>query len=378
MSAASGAPGSRPLRWGFLACGKIAGDFATALRTDVLLSEEGEPSHAIVACASTSAARADAFGEAHGVSRSKRYDNYDALGRDPDVDVVYVSSLHPSHKRDVLGLIAAGKRAIVVEKPMAVNAKDFEEMRCAADATGTFLVEGMWTMHFPAVREARRALEAGEIGDVVHVAADFCFTSEPDSIERIWRAEHAGGGLLDVGVYAVAMACMAFRNAIPTSVVASAVTRAGVDVTGGAVLRYDVPSASGDPDPDPDRDRVGGLAVLSWGVRAASAEVCRISGTRGSITIASPMHCPTTVEIATLDGSRTTRTYPLPKTGKASDAFVYRNSEGLAYEAAAVKACLDAGAKECPEYDATASRACATIVQRIRDEIGVRYDCGRS
>ena len=263
-----------------------------------------------------------------------------------------------------------------MEKPMAVNAKDFEEMHRAADATGTFLVEGMWTMHFPAVREARRALEAGEIGDVVHVAADFCFTSEPDSIERIWRAEHAGGGLLDVGVYAVAMACMAFRNAIPTSVVASAVTRAGVDVTGGAALRYDVPSASGDP--DPDRDRVGGLAVLSWGVRAASAEVCRISGTRGSITIASPMHCPTTVEIATLDGSRTTRTYPLPKTGKASDAFVYRNSEGLAYEAAAVKACLDAGAKECPEYDATASRACATIVQRIRDEIGVRYDCERS
>ena len=130
MSAASGAPGLAPAALGASRVREDR-DFATALRTDVLLSEEGEPSHAIVACASTSAARADAFGEAHGVSRSKRYDNYDALGRDPDVDVVYVSSLHPSHKRDVLGLIAAGKRAIVVEKPMAVNANRCSRRRRA-------------------------------------------------------------------------------------------------------------------------------------------------------------------------------------------------------------------------------------------------------
>ena len=260
---------------------------------------------------------------------------------------------------------------------MAVNAKDFEEMRRAADATGTFLVEGMWTMHFPAVREARRALEAGEIGDVVHVAADFCFTSEPDSIERIWRAEHAGGGLLGVGVYAVAMACMAFRNAIPTSVVASAVTRAGVDVTGGAALRYDVPSASGDPR---SRSRsAGGLAVLSWGgARARGGGGCAASPARAGRS-RSPRLCTARRRWRSRRSmGRGRRGRTLSRKPERPPTRSSRNSEGLAYEAAAVKACLDAGAKERPEYDATASRACATIVQRIGDEIGVRYDCERS
>ena len=98
----------------------------------------------------------------------------------------------------------------------------------------------MWTKFFPAVSEVRRLIEAGTIGDVVSVHADFAFSDDPvDGIPRIWRRAHAGGGLLDVGIYPLAMASMVFGGRKPASVVATGALREGIDATGGAVLRYD-------------------------------------------------------------------------------------------------------------------------------------------
>ena len=137
-----------------------------------------------------------------------------------------------------------------------------------------------------------------------------------DSIERIGgpnRLEGCSSGQCTPSRWRAWRSETRFRR--PSS--RAPVTRAGVDVTGGAALRYDVPSAT---------TRAVALASAasrcSPGRPREALEVCRISGTR-SITIASPMHCPTTVEIATLDGSRTTRTYPLPKT---ESAYLRRSS----------------------------------------------------
>lgn len=72
--------GGRPLRWGILACGKVAHDFTQALKMVAPLG------HAVVAVAARSnAGRADAFAAKHGVP--KAYGSYEALAADPQVDV---------------------------------------------------------------------------------------------------------------------------------------------------------------------------------------------------------------------------------------------------------------------------------------------------
>jgi predicted dehydrogenase len=111
----------RPIRRGILATGGIAHAFAH----DPALQPDCE----VVAIGSRSQASADAFGDEFGVPH--RHASYRALVNDPDVDVVYVSTPHPGHHDAALLAINAG-RAVLVEKPFAMDAAQAREMIDAA------------------------------------------------------------------------------------------------------------------------------------------------------------------------------------------------------------------------------------------------------
>lgn len=251
----------------------------------------------------------------------------------------------------------------------------------------------MWTKFFPAVLEVRRLIEAGTIGDAVSVHADFAFSDDPDAdgggIPRIWRRDHAGGGLLDVGIYPLAMASMVFGGRKPASVVATGALRGGIDATGGAVLRYKHVQGG-----DGCCDGLDGVAVLSWGVRSETEGNCFIAGTKGSIKIPSPMHCPNRIILTTtsstttddddssndthiINNERTTRTieFPLPAAlpdapDAADDAsYFFRNSRGFAYEAAEVWRCVVNGQKECPTHTLRESILLAETMDDIRRQM---------
>ena len=152
----------RGCRWGILSCGKIANDFATALRLvdGVVHLEEngggggggakdaaaaaaaaGRHSHSVVACAASSQQRAAEFGAKHGVSPERCYGDYAELARDLEVDVVYVASIHTQHKEHVMKLLECGKH-VLCEKPMAVCARDVRAMVDKAREKGVFMMEG--------------------------------------------------------------------------------------------------------------------------------------------------------------------------------------------------------------------------------------------
>lgn len=50
----------------------------------------------------------------------KAVEDYEALAKDPDVDIVYVSNIHPAHKDASILMMNHGKH-VLCEKPLAVS-----------------------------------------------------------------------------------------------------------------------------------------------------------------------------------------------------------------------------------------------------------------
>ena len=50
----------------------------------------------------------------------KAVEDYEALAKDPDVDIVYVSNIHPAHKDASILMMDHGKH-VLCEKPLAVS-----------------------------------------------------------------------------------------------------------------------------------------------------------------------------------------------------------------------------------------------------------------
>lgn len=186
----------KPIRWGILSTGVIARSFAD---TCVKMGDEV----CLYAVASRSQEKADAFADAYGIE--KRYDSYEALAADPDVDIVYVATPHSRHEEDVKLLIEAGK-PILCEKSFTANAAQAEAVYRLAREKNVFVMEAFWTKILPIYRTVECWLEEGKIGEIRSVTATYGYTTP--RMTRKFEADLAGGTLLDIGVYAVGFACM--------------------------------------------------------------------------------------------------------------------------------------------------------------------------
>ena len=122
----------KKIRWGICGCGYISGLFAAEMAYTKHCS--------LQAVASRSIKKAKAFAKEHGVVSA--YGSYHQLLDDPLVDVVYVAIPHPYHMKNTLQAIDAGK-AVLCEKPFAMNVKQARKMVTAARKKKVFLMEGM-------------------------------------------------------------------------------------------------------------------------------------------------------------------------------------------------------------------------------------------
>ena len=123
---------TKPLRWGLFGCGKICNDFCIALST--LSSEK----HKIEHVAARDINKAKAFAEMFGVE--KYSDKYDMVAKDCDVDVIYIGTINPTHKPLSLLALNNGK-AVLCEKPAAMNSKELEEILECAKKNKVFFME---------------------------------------------------------------------------------------------------------------------------------------------------------------------------------------------------------------------------------------------
>ena len=124
--------------------------------------------------------------------------SYEALAADPEVDIVYVATPHVLHRENCLLALRHGK-AVLCEKPFAINAAEAAEVFALARAKGLFVMEAMWTRFLPAIVKVREMLAAGAIGEPRWLAADFGFQAPFNPQSRIFDPALGGGALLDVG-----------------------------------------------------------------------------------------------------------------------------------------------------------------------------------
>lgn len=80
----------------------------------------------------------------------------DALLADPLVDVVAICTPAQLHVEHALAAIQAGKRAVLVEKPLGTDLEDIVSLQAAADARGTLLMVGSMHLHDAAWIAAER------------------------------------------------------------------------------------------------------------------------------------------------------------------------------------------------------------------------------
>ncbi len=128
------------------------------------------------------------------------FDSYDALLACPNIDAVYIPLPNHLHVEWSLKALAAGKH-VLTEKPMTLQASEFDALIAARDASGCLAAEAYMIVHHPQWKRAKAWLEAGEIGQLRHVDAAFSYNNEADGGNIRNRPETGGGGLRDIGVY---------------------------------------------------------------------------------------------------------------------------------------------------------------------------------
>ncbi|WP_413451490.1 Gfo/Idh/MocA family oxidoreductase [Georgenia phoenicis] len=319
-----------PLRWGILGAGGIARTFARQV-----------PAHSsgrVVAVGSRDGAKAGAFAQEHGITRS--HAGYDALVADEDVDAVYVATPHSEHRDHALLAIEAGKH-VLVEKAFTRSAAEAREVFAAAEARGVFVMEAMWTRFLPHVVAIRELVRSGSIGDVVALHADHGQRLDHDPAGRLLNPELAGGALLDLGVYPVSFAHDLLGT--PDSVVAAgSLTETGVDGQETVLLQYGAKAQ----------------AVCSSTLWAATPCRAAISGTEGTITIDGPFYGATSFTVSRGDEQMTVRP---------------RHEGGFQYEAAEVARCVAEGRRQSATMSWEDTLAVMGTMDEVRRQLGVVY-----
>jgi len=254
--------------FGFLGAGGIAtGALAPAVHA-------GDGAH-LQAVAARSVERAAALQPA-----GRTYDDYAALLVDDTVDVVYVALSNDLHEPWTVAALEAGKH-VLCEKPLGLDAAQVRRMTDAAAAADRLLVEAWWYRWHPRTRRAVDLVRSGALGRVVRVEAEFSFDSDLTGNYRV-DPDRGGGGIYDVGCYAVDAARWALQAGALEVLHAEGEVRGGVDVRASA--RLGLPRRGGPVDAmvrAPSRPVDGpGAAVAEQDVVTPVAEVRCGIGTR--------------------------------------------------------------------------------------------------
>ncbi len=325
-------PSERIIRWGIMGPGKIARKFARDLPE--------VPHTELYAVASRDQDRAEAF--ARECNAAKAYGSYEALARDSNVDAVYIATPHALHQKFSLLCLSHGK-AVLCEKPLAMNAMQVEEMIAASKVHKVLLMEAMWTAFLPHFQAAMQKLREGALGEIKSIEADFGFHTPYNPVSRLFNKQLGGGSLLDIGIYPLFLALSVLG--MPAEIDARATFfENGADSSCTMHLKY----------------TNNAEARLYSTLLQETSTVAVIKGVEGVLTIHPRFH--------------ESSSFSIEKEGKTEQFNFINRGEGFVHEIEHFCNLLREGKAESPVMTFEISRQLIGLLDGVREKIGLQYE----
>jgi predicted dehydrogenase len=325
-------------RWGLVGPGRIAHKFAeVATRL---------PGSTLAAVHGRTAERREAFAQRWG---ARAVPKLDALLQPGAVDAIYIATPHSEHAELAVRCLQAGV-PVLCEKPLVATAAQAEALVALARARRVFLMEALWTRFLPLYAHVGRWLQDGAIGELHAVHSSFCFEAPYDPSSRLFNAALAGGALLDIGVYNVAMSRWAFEachGRAPQTLHAEAhglLAPSGVDRRVHASLRFEH----------------GVTAQFTCSLDSHAANALHLIGSAGAVVVPRLFWHGPQAELWR---------------GRECLERVQFDEQinGFEGQVQAAMAAICAGRTECPGMPLDESLALAQTLERLRRQLGVRY-----
>ncbi|BAU01838.1 hypothetical protein LR48_Vigan10g185400 [Vigna angularis] len=226
------------IRFGFIGCAGIGRRVSRAVAL--------APNAVLHAVGSRSIDKARAFAAANGFpAAAKVYGSYEAVLDDPEVDAVYLPLPTSLHVRWAV-LAASKKKHVLLEKPVALNVAEFDEIIAACESNGVQLMDGTMWMHHPRTSNMKEFLsDVNRFGQLRSIHSNFTFRASADFLENDIRVKpdlDALGALGDAGWYCLRAILWAANYELPKTVIASRNperNQVGVILACGATLYWE-------------------------------------------------------------------------------------------------------------------------------------------
>lgn len=321
-----------PIRWAIIGPGGIAEKFVRDLR----IAGGGTVRTFVSRDIDRAKKSAAKFGAALAT------DDIQALATDDAIDAVYIATPHQSHFEAAKFLLENSK-PVLGEKPLTVNAAQASELIRIARTKKVFLMEAMWTRLLPVYQSVRNWLDDDRIGRVRWVESSFCVRGDFDPSKRHLNPRLAGGGLLDLGVYCLAMTQFVLRQEPSEITAVASMSSTGVD----EMLTVNLGYAN------------GALAGFACGFVATGDNRLLICGEKGRIEVPSNF---ISAEKALL-----------LRDSQVEAAEQAHRGEGFEYEIAETHRCLRAGELESPLRPLNDTLQNLKTMDAIRAKIALKY-----
>ena len=318
------------IKWGIIGLGGIAQKFAE----DLTLIEDAE----LVAVASRSKVKANNFSTKFNVKQA--YDSYVDLANDPNVEAIYIATPHSFHKEHAI-LCMKHKKAVLCEKPFAMNSNEVDEMITVAKENKVLLMEALWTFFLPHYKYLLDTVKNQSLGKLEKLEADFGFKAAYDLEGRFLKKEIGGGSLLDIGIYPIFAAISTLGK--PKNIEANAsFYETGADSECNMVFNYD-----------------DSMAILKSTLLKETKSEAIYTFTDGVLKLNTRFHEPTTITISQND-METTKDIP------------YKGF-GYYYEILHFNQLLRDGKKESDIMTFEFSKVLIETIDKVRSLIGLEY-----
>jgi predicted dehydrogenase len=226
--------GTEMIRWGIIGCGDVA-------KKRVAGAIQNDADSELIAVCRRDQTKLKQFQAEFNVPHA--FESADELMCSDDIDAMYIATPVSLHKPQTVFAANHGKH-VLVEKPMAMNSSDCEEMIAACAANDVRLGVAYYRQFYPVVARMQELIQQGEIGKVLSVSAvtatPFALNSNEDGYWRVLPELGGGGALMDIGSHRLDLFLAMFGNVTQIKAVCGTVAADyNADDSALAVMRFE-------------------------------------------------------------------------------------------------------------------------------------------